>query len=371
MAFSYYRSITVDHTKVAANQNDFPMLVSYTNNDLRTVGNGGHVQNANGYDITYYSDSGASSALYWEMEFYNAATGNVISWVKMPTLSSSVDDVIYTFYGDSSISTFQSTASSVWDSNYLGVWHLPDGSTASYEDSTTNNRDFTAYNTPTATTGKIDGGVNFASASSEYMIATGAAWTTITFSGWVKFSSFPGSGTGSMILGLTNATHPGSLEFSHQVGVSPAGKAILYWYNGVSQTVTGATTLSTGTWYYLCGTLRTGTTDSQIYVNGSPDGTAAAGGTVYSGWTTGPKLASAVNTTNPTVPFQYLNGDVDELRASNSLRSANWIATEYANQNSPSTFFTLGSEQTLGGQPTAKRISTVPFLGGSMRQGVF
>src|SRR4029077_10286953 len=38
----------------------------------------------------------------------------------------------------------------------------------------------------------------------------------------------------------------------------------------------------------------------------------------------------------------YLNGSIDEMRLSNVARSADWIATEYNNQNSPSTFYTLG-----------------------------
>jgi hypothetical protein len=37
-------------------------------------------------------------------------------------------------------------------------------------------------------------------------------------------------------------------------------------------------------------------------------------------------------------------GSLDEVRVSNAVRSADWIATEYNNQSSPATFYTLGSE---------------------------
>jgi len=37
-------------------------------------------------------------------------------------------------------------------------------------------------------------------------------------------------------------------------------------------------------------------------------------------------------------------GAIDEVRMSSSLRSADWIATEYNNQNSPSTFYTVFGE---------------------------
>jgi len=36
---------------------------------------------------------------------------------------------------------------------------------------------------------------------------------------------------------------------------------------------------------------------------------------------------------------------LDEVRYSNIARSADWIATEYNNQSSPSTFMTVGAEQ--------------------------
>jgi len=46
---------------------------------------------------------------------------------------------------------------------------------------------------------------------------------------------------------------------------------------------------------------------------------------------------------SPTNSYYY-NGSIDEPHISSSARSADWIATEYANQNSPSTFYQLGTE---------------------------
>src|SRR6266498_101169 len=39
-------------------------------------------------------------------------------------------------------------------------------------------------------------------------------------------------------------------------------------------------------------------------------------------------------------------GSVDELRVSSIARSSDWIATEFSNQSSPATFYTLGAEVT-------------------------
>src|SRR5205823_1120398 len=95
-----------------------------------------HVANANGYDIGFYADSGGSTKLKWEVEKYDGTTGQLIAWVKIPSVSSSTDTVFYLMYGDSSINTDQSDPPNTWESNFKGVYHLGDGSTVVGTDST-------------------------------------------------------------------------------------------------------------------------------------------------------------------------------------------------------------------------------------------
>ena len=52
------RQMTIDHTKVPSTQSNFTVLVSVTDPALKTLANGGHVANANGFDIGFYADSG-------------------------------------------------------------------------------------------------------------------------------------------------------------------------------------------------------------------------------------------------------------------------------------------------------------------------
>jgi len=42
---------------------------------------------------------------------------------------------------------------------------------------------------------------------------------------------------------------------------------------------------------------------------------------------------------------EEFNGLIDEVRVSNIARSADWIATEYNNQYTPSAFYSFGSEE--------------------------
>ena len=57
--FGYSQSITIDHTKVGVSGtsnktlSNFPFLFNTTDTNLRTTANGGHVTNANGYDIVF------------------------------------------------------------------------------------------------------------------------------------------------------------------------------------------------------------------------------------------------------------------------------------------------------------------------------
>src|SRR5215813_13150677 len=68
--------------------------------------------------------------------------------------------------------------------------------------------------------------------------------------------------------------------------------------------------------------------------------------------TTGTHNASGLgNFSNSTLYFMSraasaLNaaGTLDEVRLSTTERTANWVTTEYNNQNSPGTFITMGSE---------------------------
>src|SRR5690349_11623711 len=43
------------------------------------------------------------------------------------------------------------------------------------------------------------------------------------------------------------------------------------------------------------------------------------------------------------------SGILDEARISDVVRSADWIATEYNNQGTPGTFYSMGAQQASGG----------------------
>src|SRR5690606_21329774 len=54
---------------------------------------------------------------------YNASTGEVRFWVKVPTLSASSNTTIYMYYGNEDVST-DGSSTDTWNNNFKGVWHL-------------------------------------------------------------------------------------------------------------------------------------------------------------------------------------------------------------------------------------------------------
>ena len=156
------RTITINHSKVPnTDQANFPVLISGTYADLATTANSGSVTNASGYDVIFTSDAAGANVLAFEQDSYSATTGQINYWIKIPSLSSSVDNVIFMFYGNSSVTTDQSNKTAVWSNGYVGVWHLPNGTTLSTNDSTSHANNATNVNSVTASAGEVGGGATF------------------------------------------------------------------------------------------------------------------------------------------------------------------------------------------------------------------
>ncbi|HCC70448.1 MAG TPA: hypothetical protein DEQ09_04765, partial [Bacteroidales bacterium] len=115
----------------ASNHIDFPVLVNTIHPDLATTVNGGYVEHSSGYDIVFSEDN--VSTLDHQVEKYDAATGDLIAWVRIPLLDPSSDYEFYIYFGNYNITGDQST-SDTWSSDYVSVYHLHDD----YEDGTSN-----------------------------------------------------------------------------------------------------------------------------------------------------------------------------------------------------------------------------------------
>lgn len=339
MAFSYYSPISINSAQVPSTQTDFPVLVSVTDNRFKTVANGGHVQNSSGFDIRPYTDSGLGTAITgYELERYNATTGEVVMWVKVSSLSSSTTPFVLA-YGDSGIST-DGSSTTTWSNSFLGVYHLADGTTLSVNSATGSNNG--TNHSATATAGQIDGGAAFVSASSQYVdCGTGMVPAAATMSAWVKGTSFPNAYNSVVVRDAVGVAITLLVRSDGKLRVA----ATLGGSTNINYDGTGSNTLSTGTWYYLTYTASATVApiDLRGYVNASLDHAAVS----MSGNGLIVTSASTIIGQQPQQAGRFWNGSMDEVRISSVARSANWISTEYNNQLAPGTFETLGTEVSL------------------------
>lgn len=373
--FTHKRRITIDHAKIPnTDQSNFPVLISGTYPDLAAVANGGSVQSSNGYDVIFTSDCNCSSQLNHEVETYNATTGAVNYWVKVPELSHTTDTVIYMCYGNAAIDSSQQNAAGVWDANFKAVWHVPNGSVLNLDDSTTNHN--LTNKDATATTGKVDGGVSF-DGNAQYVGSAQHAdfsWANLrAVEFWMKLGN-----TTQVLPRLFSNSDGGSdgwsITWIDPPSVAASGLAGKFLTVSIGtqatpsiqrQTPDNGTINTAGVWHHVA-VIGDGTTVAAIYLDGSPVTVSNYTGNITNTTTTGLNIGRRNN------GARYFNGALDELRLSNAQRSADWIKTEYNNQSSPATFYSISAANdgcneppvaNAGGPYSAESSNSIKFDG--------
>jgi hypothetical protein len=352
-SFTCNRKITVPQANVSGSSDlsNFPLLVKIENDcNLRTAANGGSVQNSNGYDIIFTASDGTTQ-LDHELVSYDGVTGDLVAWVKIPTLSASSDTDIYMYYGNSTISCDPSNPAGVWDSNYKGVWHLDETSGTHY-DSTSNDNDATPVNGVSQNTiGKIDGADDF-DGTNDYVDIGQPANGSLDFN---ELSDFCISAWFKADTADHNMTIVGQKRQSTiALGVyDPSGDKIYFRMDDSSYHYSD-NPITLGEWYHvaLCYDFVSGTTgNSYMYVNGVAQTTN--GLNTYDAMPLGEWRIGDEDRWCPSCgsvgPDELFDGIIDEVRMSGTVRSGDWFKTSYDNQRDPSSFYQM-SEDTCGGQ---------------------
>jgi hypothetical protein len=329
--------LSIDHTKVPGDLTNFPVLVTEAilPNSMKTL-SGGIAAQADGGDIRFTSDAAGLTQLATEIvtwtEEANPANSKAEIWVKLPTVSSTVDTDFYVWWsaGGSKtqpLATDTYGSRAVWSNGYVGVWHLnetPVGAIGDYKDSTGVNNSINTTSEPTRVLGKIGEAANFSGATG-IRIADNSSLhvgNVFTIEEWVQPA---GTYFGGMF--ANNAVY-GGLTFANTSGY--ALKATAIGVDVVAQTQDNV--LSQDTMAHVVYSRNTGATN-KIYVNGTSKTLITDSATGYSN----PSAESAIG---ETPGYNAIKGIIDETRLSSVVRSQDWILAEYNNQNSPSTFVT-------------------------------
>ncbi|WP_455462963.1 DUF2341 domain-containing protein, partial [Candidatus Hodarchaeum mangrovi] len=330
----YYRkNITIDYTKVSANLYNFPVYIELYDSDLQ---NNAQVS---GDDIIFTDKTG--TVLAHEIEsynrIYNATHAKLVAWVNV-NLSSSQDTIISMYYGNPSSIGYENPYG-VWDSNYMGVWHLGEQGGSAI--------DSTSY----GTSGAISGGVtqNIIGKLGKSYDFDGTAGTTVNFGdpvdGHLDFGL--GSFTISFWLNIDQSTGDYQLpiykggttdsESGYEMETTVNAEIIKFMAgDGTTAYSAGYPDVTFDTWAYMVGVMDRSSNYMYIYQDSNLEGSYDIS-----------SLGSVDNSNSLTLsPDWYeLDGMMDEIRLSKSARSADWITTEYNNQNNPSSFLSLSSEE--------------------------
>ncbi len=368
---TFQKTITINPGQVTGGPlTNYPFLFNTTDPALRTTGSGGTVTNVNGWDIIFAtsptcadSTSCGGAKLDHEIERYNATTGELVAWVRVPSLDNGT--VFYLHYSDPAVITTTENETGVWDANYQAVWHLSEapanGTVGGHIDSKHNTtagalfnngtpQGFTAAPSSTSATGIAAGADRFyrpvaaTDVTNDDTIdvtdhATLEPAGNMTLETWVNASTLPAVGSGDYHL-LAQKNHLAASPWnSYQLFFRGDVGATQLWF-GWTNTTLGAYyavnpgPFSTSTWYHVAGVL-TGSTVT-LYVNGSAAGTITAtkAGTLLDS-------ADLLTIGNGQPPNTGTDGILDEVRLSSSARPAGWLLTQYRNVSSPSTFYTV------------------------------
>jgi len=336
--WNYRTPITIDHTKVDADLTDFPVLINSTNSDWADVNHGGYVAQSNGNDILFTDSNGVK--LSHEIEEYDNTTGKLVAWVKIPTLSSSVDTTIYMYYGNASAPN-QQNPSDVWSNGYVGVWHLGETSDIFYDSK--GNYNGTASNITYAQLGKIGKAAEWNGNNSRINVGDVTQLNSVSefsLSFWMNQD----------VLDEYDFIFSKRLDSSNYIIVETNTDGYFkIWIENGGGTNRGyfdySVVVNAGEWEKVAiiynGSAATNSEKIKVYINGQLQNLVFAG--------TIPSALADLSTATTDIGFstasttRSFDGRFDEFTLSSVIRSAEWISTEYNNQNSPSTFYSLGS----------------------------
>ena len=327
----------VDAKVVGGPHAGFPLLVSLTDSWLRDMSDGGDVARADGFDIYFSADQAGDTRLAHEVEQYDPVAGSLVAWVQIPSLTP--QSMLYLHYGDTTITTSQENRAGVWGTSYHLVLHMAGGG-----DATADNAPTTA--SVTAVTGQIGPAGSFDASTSDVGAGSLAPVDDIfaaagTLEGWFYANSFGEGGFGRLFdkgfhsgyaLYLDNTNRPNTITLLHECtggigdgawAMASLGTILQHWHH-FAVVYDSSSTSNTPT----------------VYLDGAPVAITdldTPGGSMIS------DASQDLHVGNDSTGARTFDGVLDEMRMSSVARDASWIATQYANQSDPASFYTLGA----------------------------
>jgi len=329
----------------------------------------GSFLSVDGHDLRFWTNSLRTGAeVKYEIEEWDTG-GTSYVWVQVPALAH--DDSIWASWGDPTYSSQETytTNGDVWSADFDAVFHLnetvtDEQTTGVYDDSSPNDNDGAQTRTGVGT-GVIAQCASFDGNGDFIRVANESDYDfidTITASAWVQVDTW-------------NSIY----QMFITKGVDAAGWDVRRVNN--EETISlclqnqnkrgGATSVGNGQWHHIAATYRQSPVDARVYIDGqlyfvdpSPPATV--------GQNNDPLQISGRDTNNNN--WLKHRGLIDEVRVSQTYRSADWIWACWMNQGSNHDAFMEYGAAEAPGQPTlasatVTNITTTSALGGVVLGG--
>lgn len=321
----YRKKITIDANQVigSGDLTNYPFAFQVTDSDLRDTGNGGYVAQASGNDILFTDINNVQ--LDHEIERYVASTGALTAWIRIPTLSTSINTEIYIYYGNP-LAANQENPTNVWSSMYRGVWHFSETSGQHYDSTANANHSSSVNVTTQGSANGILGGASSFSRGDEVVVPDANSLdipSNFAIQVWVRPNSISNPGYDGVVL-------KGTPSPNYWLGILDNDEMTVGYHDGggFQESISTTSPVASNTFSYLVYDHDDTNGVNRGYVNGSliiNEPTTTSDPTVNTG-----VLTFGENGFNET-----FDGVIDEVRVISGQLSSDWIQTEYNNHSNP------------------------------------
>ena len=301
---------------------NFPVLVKLSEDEIYGFRYADFQHPDDGADLCFTDAAG--NLLAHEIDTWNSS-GESTVWVKVPSLTAATS--IFARYGCAK--PVLPKVESVWDSDYVGVWHLGEGALP-LVDSTGVSRDATSADGTGigyGAAGAVGGAVDFGAASSSRCVNMDDhnaldGFAKVTIEAWTKQTTHAPSA------GIVSKRMSSGSGMSYYMYDNGEATTVCYSPDGGTVATAGVTLQPVpGEWNHQAFTLdATATTsNSKGYLNGALAGTGSVScpGGIFAG-------AGELHVGNLQSDGQAnFPGSVDEVRISKCVRSSDWIQASH------------------------------------------
>lgn len=323
------KPIMIDGAQVEATVSNFPVLVRIgADADLAASARN------DGADLLFTAADGTKLA--HEIESFDPMTGALVAWVAMP-VTINTNTKFFLYFGNPA-SPDQQNVAAVWDSAYVGVWHLGETAGTTIVDSTGKHPGTkTAATSPAPAPGMIGGGQLFDGDGDGISIGNDAMLDipSITFETWIQVPACTGDIYRRIIDFTVAFTSSWAVAYSCDGAPFANDKSVMLDLPNGSQVQTAVDSFTVDTPHHLV----LETNGTKFYIDGVEKSTNnSIVGLAQDNINT--IIGNRENTADRAV-----QGTMDEVRISNVRRSLGYIQTSHASQRPGSTFLMIGATE--------------------------